>query len=121
MKATFADSYYFLAMLSREDAGHEAAVKVSRALGGTVLTTTWVLTEVGDAMADPAHRAGFVAFVEALRADPMVEVVPASQELFESGLELYAQRQDKDWTLKIICLGFYQESLIFLSIFLIIL
>lgn len=99
MKAVFADSYYFLALLSDEDAGHDRAVAVSRTLAGAILTTTWVLTEVADAMADPRHRASFVAYVQALRADPMVDIVPASQEVFELGLELYARRPDKDWPL----------------------
>jgi len=99
MKSVFADSYYFLALLSDEDAGHERAVAASRDLTGAIVTTTWVLTEVADAMADPAHRANFVGYMEALRADPMVDIVPASQELFELGMELYARRRDKDWPL----------------------
>ena len=99
MKAVFADSYYFLALLSEEDAGHDRAVAASRGLTRPIVTTTWVLTEVADAMADPLHRADLVAYVKALRADPMVNIVPASQEVFELGLDLYARRRDKDWPL----------------------
>ena len=99
MKAVFADSYYFLALLSDDDAGHDRAVAASRALTGAIVTTTWVLTEVADAMADPLHRSEFVAYMEALRADPMVDIVPASQEVFDLGMELYARRRDKDWPL----------------------
>ncbi len=99
MKAVFADSYYFLALLSDEDARHDRAVMASRALASSIVTTTWVLTEVADAMAAPPHRAEFVAYMEALRAAPSVVIVPASQEVFDLGMELYARRRDKDWPL----------------------
>lgn len=36
---------------------------------------------------------------EALREDPSVVVVDASRELYERGVGLYAERQDKEWSL----------------------
>jgi predicted nucleic acid-binding protein len=99
MRAVYADSYYFVALLNSTDAGHGRAAAVSRELHVRIVTTEWVLTEVGDAMADPPRRASFLACIEALRADPMVEIVPASEEAFASGLKLYASRGDKDWSL----------------------
>ena len=44
-------------------------------------------------------RSTVVELIEALRKDPLVTVVPASQELFDRGLDLYAHRSDKDWSL----------------------
>jgi hypothetical protein len=34
-----------------------------------------------------------------LREDAEVTIVPPGPELFEAGLKLYSQREDKDWTL----------------------
>jgi len=99
MTTYFADSFYYLAILNREDARHAAAVSLSQELHGGQVTTAWVLTEVADAMAAPNQRGRFLTFLARLRANPRVTIVPASQDLFEQGLELYAQRPDKNWTL----------------------
>ena len=69
MTAVFADSFYYLAVMNADDAAHERAVRVSDSLGGPVVTTAWVLTEVADALAAPGQRSGFLALLEALRGD----------------------------------------------------
>jgi predicted nucleic acid-binding protein len=63
------------------------------------VTTTWVLTEVADAMAQPANRVVFLRFLATLERNPAVEIVPASEALYRRGLELYRDRPDKDWSL----------------------
>ena len=99
MKSVFADTYYFLALLNEKDVAHAKAIEVSLELTCKIVTTTWVLTEVADAMAAPSDRTGLVKYVAALRDDPMVVIVPASEESFEAGWTLYAQRPDKEWSL----------------------
>jgi predicted nucleic acid-binding protein len=37
--------------------------------------------------------------VTRIRSDRNIEVIPASTELFEAGLQLHAQRPDKEWSL----------------------
>ncbi len=79
MQAWFADSYYFLlALRNPKDEGHAKAAAATGALAPRRLVTTiWVLTEVADALAKPANRAGFAQLVgmtqqgitEALTAD----------------------------------------------------
>ncbi|MBV8265691.1 MAG: hypothetical protein JO252_05020, partial [Planctomycetaceae bacterium] len=49
--------------------------------------------------ADPANRGGFSELLQLLRADPNVVIVPPSLELFEQGIDLYARRPDKAWSL----------------------
>jgi uncharacterized protein len=95
----FADTYYFLALLHRGDAAHPKAVALAQKITNPVVTTAWVLTEVGDALSAPGFRPLFVKFVEALRSDPACTIVPPSPAHFEAGIRLYAQRRDKDWTL----------------------
>ena len=78
---------------------HARARAFTEGFNGRMVTTTWVLTEVADGMADPLDRQGFLAFLEGLRGDPQVEIVPPSQALWDAGVALYAARPDKDWSL----------------------
>src|SRR5438477_6244053 len=64
-----------------------------------ILTTAWILTEVGDAMAEPVNRPAFLRLVSWLRSSSDVEIVPCSPELFDRGVERYAERPDKEWSL----------------------
>ncbi|HPD15234.1 MAG TPA: PIN domain-containing protein [Planctomycetota bacterium] len=99
MRETFADTFYYLAMLHADDAAHERAVKFSSQLTGPTVTTAWVLTELADGLAAPATRGSFVRLLASLRADHKCIIIPASQELFELGMGLYQERPDKGWTL----------------------
>jgi hypothetical protein len=99
MKPVFADTFFFLALLNPADATHRDAVALSRSLRRRRVTTTWVLTEVGDAMSVGTSRGAFLEFLEFLRASPLMTLVPASEELFARGVELFSQRPDKEWTL----------------------
>jgi uncharacterized protein len=64
-----------------------------------IVTTTWVLTEVADAFAASTARDRIAGFVAALDGDVNTKIVPATQALFHRGLDRYAARPDKDWTL----------------------
>lgn len=99
MNALFADTHYFLALLLKGDADHSKAVAIAEKITNPIITTQWVLTEVGDALAGAKFRHRFVQLVEALRADPACTIVPASEALFDAGVHLYAERPDKDWAL----------------------
>ncbi len=99
MKAVFADTYYYLALASKSDAGHECAAAFSRTYHGHVLTTPWVLTEVGDALASPDQRHVFVAMLAGLANDADTTVAVPTSELFDAGCDLYSQRPDKGWSL----------------------
>ncbi len=99
MTPVFADTYYWLALINPRDQAHQEAVTLSQALTEPIVTTAWVLTEVGDAMSDPANRATFVQFMQDVRADSQTTVVPAEQDWFEKGLALFAGRLDKKWSL----------------------
>jgi hypothetical protein len=55
--------------------------------------------EFADALAESASRSLVAPFIRRLAEDTKVEIVPASPELFQRGLQLYEERQDKGWTL----------------------
>ena len=56
MKGLFADTFFYLALLNPDDVVHQHASEVSRTLTVSTITTAWVMTEVGDALAGPRQR-----------------------------------------------------------------
>jgi predicted nucleic acid-binding protein len=106
MNACFADASYYIALLNPDDDAHEIAVSASQHLTGPIVTTTWVLGELAGRMSRPPNRQVFLDLLSHLRQDPAVELVPAEQRLFDAGIELYASRRDKEWSL-VDCISFH--------------
>jgi uncharacterized protein len=99
MRAVFADSFHFLALLNQNDPAHAKAATLHRFRWNKILTTDCVLLELGDALCDPRDHDDFLRLLEALRSDPRVSVVHLTQPLLERGIELFRSRPDKDWPL----------------------
>jgi predicted nucleic acid-binding protein len=99
MTTLFADTFYFVALLSRADEAHAKAVAYTQQFQGRMLTTAWVLTEIADGLKTQRARERFAAFYERLRLRDDVTIVPCSQELFENGMALFRGRLDKEWSL----------------------
>jgi len=95
----FADTSFFLASLNPDDQLHPKAISLSREITGLRLTTGFVLLEVGNVMSRAALRSRFVEFYTWIGEHPRIRIVPASGELSHRGYELYAAREDKDWSL----------------------
>src|SRR5437660_600335 len=98
MNAVFADTFFFLAILNPLDPAHQQASEMSRNLRRPRITTAWVLTEVGDALARD-NRTAFLDLLELMRENPLTRVVGPSQELFDAGIAFYGERTDKEWPL----------------------
>lgn len=105
MRTVFSDSFYFFALLNDRDPAHEKAVAFLQSYRGRMLTTGWILAELGDGLASPANRPAFLATLDTLRADPNITVVGCGDELLEAGIDLFRQRPDKYWSLTD-CLSF---------------
>jgi hypothetical protein len=99
MKEVFADTFYFLALLSSTDAEYEKARAITANQSARLVTTTWVLTELANSLAKREQRDGFLKTYRALRANPVVVIVEPEPCIFEAGVELYVARSDKDWSL----------------------
>jgi len=99
MTTVFADSYYYLAQVNERDEGHAKAVEFAKSFRGQIVTTEWILTEVGDALAQSQKRETFLQILADERNDPQTTIVSASHELFTRGAQLFADRPDKDWSL----------------------
>jgi predicted nucleic acid-binding protein len=95
----FANSFNFIALLNPADQDHAAAVAASQQLSTPLVTTNWVLVELADALGFPQTRPRVVAFLRRLGADPNIRVMPPGQHLYERGLDLYAWRPGKAWSL----------------------
>jgi predicted nucleic acid-binding protein len=60
MSDWFADTYYFLALRNPDDRHHDAALEATKKQGKRRLVTTgWILTEVGDALSSPAPNPSY--------------------------------------------------------------
>lgn len=105
MKPVFADTSYYVALLGPRDAHHELAVEWSERLLGRVVVTEYVVVELGSALSGLEDRHLYVPFVEELLKDPGTVYVHASPALFRQGLDLFAARPDKAWSM-VDCISF---------------
>lgn len=99
MKATFADTVFYLALLNPSD---QFAAKARHAVSGElelVITTALVVTEVCNAFSSPKFRGRVCQLVDTLLAAPEVEVIYPDRPLWNRTHELYAARPDKSWSL----------------------
>jgi uncharacterized protein len=99
MTRIFADSYFFMSLMNKGDAGHQMAVVIVDAVMGPIVTTQWVLVEVADAFCRPRDRALFKKLLELIDADKRIQVIPASDSQFVDGTQRYLDRPDKSWSL----------------------
>lgn len=98
MSPVFADTSYYLAILSPDDAWHQSALTAFRDLNQPVVTSEYVLLELGAHLSKPPYRSLFVDFIAELRNDD-IEILPATRRAFDAGLARFAQRLDKKWSL----------------------
>jgi uncharacterized protein len=99
MKVLFADTSYFLALLIPDDAAHAKALQFAATSRDPMITTDWVIVEMGNFLSDSPVRHLFVPWLTLLRSDARVHVVEASPPLLQAGIDLFAQRADKAWSL----------------------
>ena len=105
MTTVFADSFFFFALNNSRDSRHRKAMDFVGCYTGRIWTTSQVLTELGDGMCHPDNRDSFLLTVKSLRENPNVIVEPSTDGLHDAGLELFAKRMDKHWSLTN-CLSF---------------
>src|SRR5947207_11128290 len=87
------------------DEFHDAAVEYVSQESNLLITTDWVLVELGNFLSKSRTRRRFVPFVRDLRADPLVDILSSSADMFEQALDLYHRRPDKHWSMTD-CLSF---------------
>ncbi|MEI9961176.1 MAG: PIN domain-containing protein [Limisphaerales bacterium] len=98
MNAVFADTFFYLALLDETEPDHKRALAESKT-GRLIITTEFILLELGNACARAEDHADFLALVTGMRASPRVKIIPINSELFNRGLERMRERNDKNWSL----------------------
>ncbi|HUW61296.1 MAG TPA: PIN domain-containing protein [Candidatus Bathyarchaeia archaeon] len=94
----FADTGFYVALVNPRDRLHAAALEISNSYRGSVVTTEYVLVELGNYLGGLA-RQSFIGLVKSLHEDPNTVIVPSSSALFEKGIRFYTERPDKAWSL----------------------
>jgi len=89
VKAVFADTFYFLALLNPTDDAIERPLSAPISDYGKVITSAWVLIEVADALSFPPTDQFFEPPFQTSKK-PQVVIVPPDQEFFEKGLERFS-------------------------------
>ena len=94
----FADTFFYLALLRTDDPAHARALAAARRFD-RIVTTEFILLELGNACARTEDRADFLALVAGMRASARTTVVALDSGLLERGLQKFAARSDKNWSL----------------------
>ena len=101
MRVVFADTGYWVALLSFHDDLHQKATYLSRTLQPVhILTSEVVLTEV---LNDCSKRGAFfrdmaTQLIIELRSLKNVTIIAQTSQQFEQAFDLYKKRRDKDWS-----------------------
>jgi len=98
MNVAFADTSFYVAILSPHDAWHDRAVSFAAGFTGRIVTTEFVLVEVGNFFCRGRGRMMFETLIDNLDRAEDIEIIPASAELFREGFALYRARPDKEWS-----------------------
>jgi predicted nucleic acid-binding protein len=99
MKPLFADTSFYVALLSPRDIAHKKALEIGHRFQRQVVLSDFILLELGNAFSGGGRRELFSRLVAHLRGHPNVRIVPASRDLLDRGLELFSRRPDKGWSL----------------------
>jgi predicted nucleic acid-binding protein len=98
----FLDTGYVYALLNTRDQWHESANLWEQKIaneGRELITTEPILFEIANGLAAINFRQQAIQVIDALRADSLVEIVPASTDILNKALDLYRRRSDKGWGL----------------------
>lgn len=97
--AYFADTWFWVALINKKDAGHAAAQKLQGEVGDKIVTSQLVLVELLAACSKFAVlRSLAVDLKQRLDRGP-IRVIANSPEMFERAFAVYAKFSDKQWSL----------------------
>jgi predicted nucleic acid-binding protein len=80
MKAVFADTSFFVAFLSAESELYELAQEQMATYPGRLLTTVWVLVELGNYLSKYQARRLYVPFLRSLEEEHQVQILPITKQ-----------------------------------------
>lgn len=98
MKLRFADTSFYISLVNERDSSRAKALELM-AWRGQVMTTLWVLVELGNYLSRASDRGAFLRIAQTIAADPNTRVIDAGMDLYREGFDLYAACIDKDWSM----------------------
>ena len=102
MRKVFADSGYWIALLSPNDGLHHKAKQLSNDIGACLIVTSeMVLVEVLNHFARNGEsiRRATADMIDQIWNDPNVEIVRQTSQQFDSAYKRYSARIDQRWSL----------------------
>ena len=99
MKSVFADAAFYIALASPGDQFHDAARRFSDFYFGQIVTSEFVLVEIGNLLSRGDDRTVFGSLIADIEADEQTKVIASSHFWFARGLTLFKSRNDKEWSL----------------------
>ena len=95
MSPVFLDASFAIALSAPPDQHHERALEISRELDKNrrgMVTTRAVVLEIGNALARQRYRESAINLLQAIEEDPLIEIVPITNELYQKGFALVGRR-----------------------------
>ncbi len=102
MQTLFADTFYWVALIHAKDQWHRQVRAFSTLIQDySLITTDLVLVEYLNFFAkfDQPMKQGVVNFYRQIRTSPNLQIISVDSYLIQSGVELYANRLDKGYSL----------------------
>ncbi|MBC8229492.1 type II toxin-antitoxin system VapC family toxin [bacterium] len=104
MTDLFADTSGWGHLVDPTQAYHALAAtlyRTARQQGRKVITTNYIIAELVALMSSPLRipRPRAIAFIEALKTSPHVEIIHIDFTMDEAAWQLLTNRQDKEWSL----------------------
>lgn len=102
MKRIFADSVYWIAVINPADQWFESVHAAASVIQeGVIVTTHEILIETLNFYAEKGEkkRDAISDLVRSILLDVRIEKIPATEENFLDGLDLYERRRDKGYSL----------------------
>lgn len=87
MNAVFADTSFYIAFANPRDTWHRPAVSAGAVWRGDIVTSEYVLLELGNSLSGPADRPVFLRMLQMIREDRKTTVVPACSTLLQAGVD----------------------------------
>ena len=104
MKAVFADTGFWIALLNKRDRWHQQAIKIYQQLNNQkkkIITSEMVLTEFLNFFSKfaPEIRKEAGLTVKRMQNHPNIIIIVQNNKQFSQALDLYLKRLDKGWSL----------------------
>jgi uncharacterized protein len=96
----FVDTGFLLALAQPTDGLHRIAMAWAKVVSEPLVVTEYVIWEVFNSLSAPPDRPKAHLILASLTVpSSRYEIVCASAEVFQAGIQLHRDRPDKDWSL----------------------